>query len=673
MSLSFNAESLVSLNRVSALVARPDGQASVAVVERLDMDKSKYVSDLWLVPHDGGPARQLTRGETKDRAPAFLADGTLLFLSDRPVLGASVSPWAALAGAKPGDEARAQIWALPTQGEAFVLSDEPHGVSDFKHGGTTVVALVEVLPGVPLDEQKKRLADKKKHGPSILKYTAQPVRFWDRWLGPTEPRLVAYDLVAGVLEGRRELTADAGDALRENSWDLSADGRQLAITWAVMSPVDRIHDKPLALIGTQSGARTLLGSDPNLVHAAPRFVPGGNTLVSQRYRRSRDGYAQRSLWRYDLPDGGARELTPDWDRWPGAWGVLADGVTVVTTAEDLGKSPLFLVDLETGAHRAAGPTDHGSWDQVALVPGGNALVGVRSDLLAPPEPFWLDLTTNELRPLARLSGFTPPAPMPTTRVLDVAVGARADGTARTLSTLVVEPHASQSNGRTVLWIHGGPVAAWSEHWHWRWSSLLMAEAGYRVVLPNPSGSTGHGIDWVNDIWGNTWGERCYDDLMRLIAQLESEGTRAREMVIMGGSFGGYMTNWIGTHGERFRALVTHASLFDMGAFHGVTDFPSWWELMLAGAPWSDPEFDRYSPARFVSGWRTPTLILHGDKDFRVPVGEGLALFEALQAHGVPSELAIFPDEHHWILKPNNVIAWYETVLDFLDRVFAEGS
>jgi len=656
MCADFTAESLVSLSRVGALVAHPDGAASVAVVERLDADRAKYVSDLWNVPHDGGAATRLTRGDTKDRAPAFLADGTLLFLSDRPLPNAK------------GDEARAQIWALPVHGEAFPLSDEPHGVSDFKCAGTTLVALVELLPDVPLDEQRKHLADKKKQGPSILKYTAQPVRFWDRWLGPTEPRLVAFDVLNGAVTGRRELTADAGDALRENSWDLSADGRLVVITWAVMSVADRMHDKPLALIGTTSGARTLLGVGAGIVHAAPRFSPADDKVIAQRYQRSRDGYAQRSLWRYDIPDGESRDLTPGWDRWPGAWGVLADGATIVTTAEHDGRNLVFLVDLETGAHRAIGENVSGSWDFVSLVPGGKALVGVRSDLLAPPDPFIVDLTTGALRPLARLSGFVAPEVMPSTRTIQVAVGPRSDGAQRSMAVFVVE--APRPNGRTLFWIHGGPVASWSEHWHWRWSSLLMAGQGYRVVLPNPSGSTGYGIDWVNDIWGNTWGERCYDDLMRLVAVLESEGTDARDMVIMGGSFGGYMTNWIGTHGDRFRALVTHASLYDMSAFHGVTDFPSWWELMMGGAPWSDPDFDRFSPSRHVTGWKTPTLILHGDKDYRVPVGEGVALFEALQALRVPSELAIFPDENHWILKPNNAIAWYTTVLDFIDRVFA---
>jgi dipeptidyl aminopeptidase/acylaminoacyl peptidase len=156
--------------------------------------------------------------------------------------------------------------------------------------------------------------------------------------------------------------------------------------------------------------------------------------------------------------------------------------------------------------------------------------------------------------------------------------------------------------------------------------------------------------------------------MRTVAFLEAEhGLAARDMVAMGGSFGGYMTNWIGGQTDRFRLLVTHASLFDMSAFHGVTDVPAWWELMMGDHPWSGRDFDRYSPHRFVSHWKTPTLVLHGERDFRVPLGEGLALFEALQRHGVPSELAVFPDENHWILKPRNIVAWYETVLDFFDR------
>ena len=646
----FDVHALVGLGRVNALVPEPGGNASVAVVERLDADGAKYVSDLWLVPHDGSAARRLTQGESRDRAPTWLADGTLLFVSDRAI---------------GKDDARAQVWALPPRGEAFVVTDEPHGVSDFKAAGTTLVVLCELLPGVAHDEQRKTLADKKKHGPSVLKFTGQPVRFWDHWLGPTEPRLVAYDLDGAKVGNRRELTADAGDALREHSWDLSPDGRHVAITWAVMSPADRIHDKPVALIATLSGARTMVGQGDGIVHAAPRFTKDGQRLVAQRYVRSRDGYAQRTLWCYELPDGAAREMyvgAGGWDRWPGPWAVLPNG-SVLATAEDAGRILLHVID-EHGP-RVVGPTT-GSWDNVAWVPNTNAVVGVRSGMLTPPEPFHLDLGTNVLTPLATLSGFVPVEGISAheLRVEVATVGERR----REMAAYVVEP--ATPNGRTAVWIHGGPVYAWMDHWHWRWSALALAAKGYRVVLPNPSGSTGFGIDWVNDIWGNCWGDRCYDDLMRLVAHLEASGTAPRDIAVMGASFGGYMTNWIGGHDTRFRALVTHASVFHMSAFHGVTDFPAWWELMMQGAPWSDGDYDRYSPSRFVQGWKTPTLVLHGERDYRVPLGEGLALFEALQAHGVWSELVVFPDENHWVLKPRNAVAWYEATLDFLDRVWA---
>ena len=164
---------------------------------------------------------------------------------------------------------------------------------------------------------------------------------------------------------------------------------------------------------------------------------------------------------------------------------------------------------------------------VEIVPG---VVGVRSGLLDPPEPYLLDLATGVLRPLARLSGFVPPSHPPTVDELRIEVapdGARA----RTMHAFVIEP--ARPNGRTLVWIHGGPVAAWGDHWHWRWSALAMAEAGYRVIQPNPSGSTGYGMDWVNDIWGNSWGGRCYDDLMQLVARLEADGARAHDMVMMG--------------------------------------------------------------------------------------------------------------------------------------------
>ena len=199
---------------------------------------------------------------------------------------------------------------------------------------------------------------------------------------------------------------------------------------------------------------------------------------------------------------------------------------------------------------------------------------------------------------------------------------------------------------------------------------MPVSAGWAVALPNPRGSTGVSEAFLDGVWGNTWGEGCYADVMAvadaLAARPEVDSNR---MVAMGGSFGGYMANWIGANSDRFRALVSHAGVFAFSHFHGTTDSPAFWALRMGGqTPWGDlEEYDRYSAHRFVARWRTPTLVIHGERDYRVPIGEALALFEALQHHGVPSELLVFPDENHWILKPRNIRVWYRTWLDFVAR------
>lgn len=683
---TFAPADLIGLRRVGALTVHPSGAWAAVTVERLDADGSRYVSDLWRVEVAGdGPPRRLTRGEWKDRAPAFDADGTLYFLSDRP--GATVAAGASGSSATGDDDKRAQVWALPAGGgEPVPVTDEPHGVGDFRVAAGRLVAMTTWLSGVAAGEQRETRARQKKHGPSLLTFASMPARYWDHWVGPTEPRLVSWRLPAevGAALERRDLTDGVrglADALREPSWDLSRDGTTIALCWASVNPIDRIDDRCVALIDAASGARRELGVAPGLVHSGPRFSPDGRRVAVTRYQRTRDGYAQRSLWVYEVDDARgpiARELTGDWDRWPNAWAWSGDGARVLVTAEEQGTLPLWSVDVATGAHTRVGPA-RGAWDQVALTPDGSTVVGVRSALLTPPEPFALSLAASDVapravpRPLGALSGFAcgaggsgAAAGMPTVREL------RTDVDGRVMHTYVVEPAPSDDGSpapidKNLLWIHGGPVHAWSDQWHWRWSALLMAAHGFRVLLPNPAGSTGYGIAWVDGIWGNVWGARCYDDLMGLVAALERDGVRAADTVVMGGSFGGYMTNWIGSRTDKFRLLVTHASLFRMSSFFLATDVPAWWELMMGGTLWSDADFDRYSPSNGMPDWKTPTLVLHGEKDYRVPITEALALFEALQRHGVPSELAVFPDENHWIMRPKNIVAWYETVLGFVAR------
>jgi dipeptidyl aminopeptidase/acylaminoacyl peptidase len=220
---------------------------------------------------------------------------------------------------------------------------------------------------------------------------------------------------------------------------------------------------------------------------------------------------------------------------------------------------------------------------------------------------------------------------------------------------------------TLFWIHGGPIGAFADGWHWRWNPLVFVSQGYAVVLPNPRGSTGFGFDYISGIWGNVWGDGCYRDLMKVADAVEARDDIG-PMAAMGGSFGGYMSNWIGGNTTRFRCIVTHASIFSCWTFHGTTDHPAWWALEMQSTPYSDPEHhDRYSPQRFVQNWKSPTLVIHGEKDYRCPISEGIALFEALQLHRVESELLVFPDEGHWIMRPKNIVSWYTSIADFMGR------
>jgi dipeptidyl aminopeptidase/acylaminoacyl peptidase len=222
---------------------------------------------------------------------------------------------------------------------------------------------------------------------------------------------------------------------------------------------------------------------------------------------------------------------------------------------------------------------------------------------------------------------------------------------------------------TVLWIHGGPVGAFGDGWHWRWNPLVLASAGYAIALPNARGSTGFGTAFVDGIWQNSWGGACYDDLMHVTDAIEkTSGLDPARIAAMGGSFGGYMCNFIGGKTTRFRALVTHASVYHLEAMCGASDYGPYFSIEMGTTSWKDRgEFEKHSPHKRVGSWKTPTLVIHGEKDYRVPISEALILFDALQEHGVESELVVFPDENHWVLRPRNIEAWYGHVLRFLGK------
>jgi dipeptidyl aminopeptidase/acylaminoacyl peptidase len=657
---AFDVERLVGLRRVGAAVPSPCGRWLAVPVARLDKDRAKYVTDLWRVPLDGGEPVRLTRGASDDRAPCFRRDGALGFLSNRnPREG----------DPEEGDTDRSQVWLLPAGGgEAIPLTDEPLGVQEFRFAaqGDRLVALAAFLPGVPHDAQRKTAAERKKLGPSARLYRSMPVRFWDHWLPEAAPHLVAFDERGG---GRRDLTPAADRELRGAQWDVSPDGAQVVATRMRPGP-DRIEDADLWLIPVDGGAERILGEAPRTTHERPRFSPDGRAVACDRHARLVGALGRPEPYVYDLASGKGRAAAPGWDRWAKEIAWTPDGQALLVTADDHGDVPVFRIREGRAERVTAGGGTH---EGIAALPDGSGVVGIRHRLLHPPEPFRVDLAANAVPHLvAKLSGFD--------EAEGAAIASWSDFTTpgaggTPVHTLLVEPKGAEGARPALLWIHGGPIGMHGDGWHWRWNPLVPAAAGYAVALPNPRGSTGYGQAFIEGIWNNAWGGACYDDLMAVTDALEKRpGIDPKGIVAMGGSFGGYMTNWIGANTERFRCLVSHAGIFDLSAFYGVTDNPAWFAYQQGALPHQDPSaFDRYSPHMSLARWRSPTLVIHGEKDYRVPIAEALALFEGLQSRGVDSELLVFPDENHWILKPRNIVVWYRTFLEFIGRHLADGA
>jgi dipeptidyl aminopeptidase/acylaminoacyl peptidase len=240
---------------------------------------------------------------------------------------------------------------------------------------------------------------------------------------------------------------------------------------------------------------------------------------------------------------------------------------------------------------------------------------------------------------------------------------------RVQSFIIRPPNFSETRRYPVLvLIHGGPQGSWGESWGYRWNPQIFAAAGYVVVMPNPRGSTGYGQKFIDEV-STDWGGKAYADIMAVTDQVAALPYADRDrMVAAGGSYGGYMVNWLMGHTNRFKALVSHAGVFDLRSMAGETEELWFVKAEFRGMPWDSPAlYEQWSPSKFVKDFHTPTLVIHGEQDYRVPVGQGLQLFTALQTQKVASRLLLFPDEGHWIQKPQNTGLWYAQFLGWMDQ------
>ncbi|GAA1403087.1 S9 family peptidase [Pseudonocardia kongjuensis] len=651
-------DAYVALPRLGGLALSPDGSRLVTGVAELESDATRYRTALWEVDPDGGtPARRLTRGAAGESGPVFTPAGDLLFRSSRPDLDAGQET----------DPATA-LWLLPAGGgEARQIGGRPGGIADVAvaTGAGTLVASSPTLPGAvtAADDEQRRSARSDAKVTAIL-HTGYPVRHWDHDLGPAGNRLLVApaDGDGPGESGWTDLTPAPGRALDETAFDVSPDGSTVVTGW------HRAHGhgswRPgIVAIDTVTGEHRDLLSDDGHEYGDPRISPDGRTVVVRRERVSTPQVAPRTdLVLVPLAGGAARPVAEGWDRWPTSVRWTADSSALIVTADDGGRGPLFRIDLAPGADTVTRLTgDHGCYTDPCPSPDGRWVYALRNAVDAAPAPVRVDATARDGAPV-QLRGPVPAVQLPggLTEVETTA----PDGT-RLRSWLVLPDGAGPDRpAPLLLWIHGGPLASWNA-WAWRWNPWLLAARGYAVLLPDPALSTGYGQDFVQRGWGR-WGGPPYEDLMTAtdaaLARPDVDDTR---VAVMGGSFGGYMANWIAGHTDRFAAIVTHASLWALDQFGPTTDHAEYWLTEMT------PEMaEANSPHRHADAIVTPMLVIHGDKDYRVPIGEGLRLWWDLVSRqpdpaANPHRFLYFPDENHWVLSPNHSILWYRTVYAFL--------
>jgi len=646
----FDVHALLKLERISDPQVSPDGRLVAFTVQSVDLENNRKPQHIYVVPTGGGSPVQLTREGNLNQRPRWSPDSkSIAFVSDR---SGSAQLWLMNAD---GSQPR-QVTRFPTEAGGVLFSP------DGKH----LVFTSEVYPECGADEacNQKKLDEEKASKVKARLYTSLLYRHWDRWQSARRSHLFAVSVTGGkavdLTPGGRDVPPFSLGG--PDDYAVSPDGAEVCFAM-ISDPEPAVStNSDLYVVPIQGGEPLKITSNPGADNS-PAYSPDGKYLAFRT--QLRPGY-ESDRWRLavlERASGKLNILTEGLDRWVTSVTWTPDSTRLFYTVEDRGRELVQMMPATGGGARTiiSGP---GSAGDVRFTPDGKTMVYVGQSGTQPAR-------------LLRISS-AGGSPEPLTRINDVFLSnyqlspleefwVEAPDRVRVHSFMVKPAGFREGRRYPVLFlIHGGPQGAWEDSWGYRWNPQVFAGAGYLVVMPNPRGSTGFGQKFIDEINAD-WGGKVYDDIMAVVDYVTALPYADPErMAAAGGSYGGYMVNWILGHSRRFRALVSHAGVFDLRSMFGETEelwFPIWEFL---GAPWENPDlYARLSPSFYAKEFRTPTLVLHGELDYRVPYGQGLQLFTALQLQKVPSKLLLFPDEGHWIGKPQNTVLWYRTFLEWI--------
>jgi len=643
-------ESMWQLKRLGTPAVSPDGATAVVPVTTFDMKEDKGLTDLWALKTDGSGARQLTTDASADNAPAYSPDGRFIAFS-----------------AQRDSDLVPQIYLLPVDGgEARRVTNVPTGAAIFKFSpdSSKIYFVTRVFADLEdFEAQGKRLKDRAENKMVASAWDVAPVRHWDQFIDERQAHIYEIALNDGE---PRAITLKSGFELPRQEqvltdFDISPDGLTLAIN------ADSARDKAVGNLDVVvmpiagGAARNLTQANPGS-DANPAFSPNGKLLKFNRQTLVGFYGDQRRLMIHDLASGEQQEIAADWDRSKDNLSWTPDSRSLIGAIDDAGTVRLYQIELKSEQARAISKTS--SFAPFALSSNGRELVALRQSFNEPPTLVRVDQKSGAVRKLSTFNDASLAAITLGETRSETYKG--ADGADIQMWVTYPPGFDRQKKYPLFMILHGGPHNGVTDSFAWRWNAQIFAGWGYVSAWHNFHGSSGFGQKFTDSI--NPDQDRLpYIDTIKAAEYFAAQPfIDADRMVAGGGSYGGYLASTVLGRKHPFKALIAHAAVYNWftqyAADYGAEPARNGQEF------WTNPAlFQGASPHFGAANFATPTLVIHGQLDYRVPVNHGIELFNTLQRKSIPSRFVYYPNENHWILKPNNSLNWYQEVRTWVER------